>query len=190
MLCNDVRVNLPDFILDKIEPNLKKYIESHLKYCAKCRAEYGEMKDPISLLGQAGVEVYPDAFWQELRASIMEKVSEPRRRPWRSPAFAAGLAVLLIAIGIGVYRIALRHSPRSPSVTALATTLPADQAVALPMLNVNYVNTISSQANVIDEMDAVDDSMQEAVVRSLWASVGDSSSTLEDYIYSGTGLSN
>ncbi len=193
MRCDDIIVNLPDHVLGKIEPNLKRTIEHHLEICPKCKAEYDEMKADIELIGRAGIEEYPDAFWQQMRASIMEKVSEPKRKPWRVPAFATGLAVVLIAVGIGIYQLSLRTTQRTQgpqSVAILATSLPSDQAVMLPQMNVNYVNALSSQASVTDEMDAVDDSVQEAVVRSLWASVDDSTTSLENYLLSGNSISN
>jgi len=189
MLCDDVKVNLPDYILGKIEPNLRKCIDEHLQSCARCNGELELLKEPIRFLGEAGVEEYPDAFWQELHASIMEQVSKPAPARWRVPAFAGGLAVVLVIVGIAI----LQYHPNQPTqirtVTALASSLPAEQAVSLPMLNVNYVDAVSSQASEIDELDAVDDSLQLAVVKSMWNSVSDSTSS-SDFDYLGNVVSN
>lgn len=190
MRCDDVAVNLPDYILGKVEPNLVKSIESHLEICAKCRAELQEMQDAIRILGGVEQEEYPDAFWQELRASIMEKVSEPRSAKWKVTAFASGLAVILLAIGIGVYEYTLKSPQPAQSVAALATSLPADQAVELPNLNLNYVNVAAPQISEADEMDAAGDSVQQAVIRSMWASVADSASSIDDFDYLGNTISN
>jgi len=181
MRCDDVAINLPDYILGMVEPNLKKSIESHLEGCMKCRTELEEMREPIKVLGQMEKGEYPDGFWQELRASIMEKVSERRPARWRVPAFAGGLAVVLIAVGIGIYEYSFHPTQRVQSVAMLATSLPSDQAVDLPNLNVNYINTSGSMVSEAENVTDVDDSLQEAVVKSLWASVADSTATM-DYL--------
>jgi hypothetical protein len=100
------------------------------------------------------------------------------------------LAVLLLAVGVGVYEHGLRTVRPAPSVSALATSLSPDQAISLPSMNINYVNAVSYQAEITDEMNAVDDSVQEAVVKSMWASVTDSSASLEDFYYTGNAIVN
>ncbi len=190
MRCDDVMVNLPDYLLGKVEPNFKKYIENHLEACAKCKAELEAMRVPIKALEGVGIEEYPDAFWQELRALIMEKISEPHPARWRVPALASGLAVFLLIIGVGVYEFALKPAPQVQSVAALATSLPLDQAVTLPTLNVNYVDAASPQVDEVDEINSVDDSVQEEVVKSMWVSVADSSKSLDNFDFTGNSISN
>ncbi len=191
MRCDDVVVNLPDYLLGKVEPNLAKCIETHLETCPRCSAELEDMREPIRMLGEIGYEEYPDAFWQELHASIMEKVSEAPPVRWRVPAFAGAVAVLLVAIVVGVFEFG-----RSPSqsnvqtVAALATSLSPEDAVTLPSININYINAVSSQASELDEMDAVDDSVQQAVVSALWSAIGDSTVSLETLDYLGNSFSN
>ncbi len=191
MRCDDVKVNLPDYLLDKVEPNLRRCIEAHLEVCAGCSAELEEMKDPIKVLGEVGHEEYPETFWQELHSSIMAKVEEqaPPER-WKMPAFAGALAALLLIVGVGVFELAHRPASQPRSIAALATKLSPDEAVALPSMNVNYVDAVSSQASVLDEMDAVDDSLQEAVVNELWNSMSDSAGALDAAYNSVSGYSN
>ncbi len=191
MRCDDVTVNLPDYILGKIEPNLRKCIEAHLDGCAACQAELEEMKDPIRILGEVGYEEYPDSFWQELHASIMEKVSKPEPARWKVPAFAGAVAVVLLAVGLGIFEFSHRPAElQMKSIAALATSLPPEQAVTLPSLNVNYVDVVSSQANELDEIGAVDDSVQQAVVSALWNSISDSTISVDAVDYLGNGFSN
>jgi anti-sigma factor RsiW len=191
MRCDDVAVNLPDYILGKIEPNLRKCIEAHLDGCAGCRAELEEMRDPIRILGEVGYEEYPDAFWQELHASIMESVSKPAPLRWKVPAFAGAIAVVLLAVGVGIFEFSSHPAqPELNSLAALTTSLPPEQAVTLPSLNINYVDVVSSQANELDEMGAVDDSVQQAVVSALWNSISDSTISVDAVDYLGNTFSN
>jgi anti-sigma factor RsiW len=74
MRCDDVAVNLPDYVLGKIEPNLKRSLEYHLEGCSECRAELESIREPIRLLGEVEIEEYPDTFWQELHSIIMDQV--------------------------------------------------------------------------------------------------------------------
>lgn len=190
MKCGDVAVNLPDYILGMVEPNLKKSIEIHLETCSKCKSELVEMERSISVLAGIELEEYPDSFWQELRASIMEQVSVPRPSRWRVPAFAGGLAVLLLMVGVGVYEYTLKPSPQATSITTLAASLPTDQVVELSRLNINYVNSAAQPIDETEEINSVDDSLQLALVKSMWVSVADSSKSLENFDYSGDIFSN
>ncbi len=191
MRCDDVMVNLPDFLLDKVEPNLRKCIEAHLEECQVCRAELEEMREPIKVLGEVGYEEYPDSFWQELHSSIMTRVED--RTPvvkWKVPAFAGAFAAILLIVGIEVFELSHRQISQPRTIAALATKLSPEEAVSLPSLNINYVDAVSSQASVLDEMDAVNDSMQEAVVNEMWNSMSDSAGSLDAAYYSVSSYSN
>lgn len=197
MKCDDVVVNLPDYVLGMVEPNLKKSIEIHLEVCSKCEAELGEMAKAISVLDGIEREEYPDGFWQELKASIMEQVSAPRPARWKVPAIAGGLAVLLLGIGIGIYEYSLKPSQQATSITTLAASLPTEQVVELPRLNANYISSAVQPIDETEEINSVDDSLQVAVVKSMWSSVADSSKSLsewvpseDDFDYTGQVLSN
>ncbi len=113
MRCSDVAVNLPDFVLGKVEANLQKCIGVHLEICARCKSEYEGVRASVAVLEQVAQEDYPDSFWQELRAVVMERVSSPKRARWSVPVFAGGLAVVLLMAGIGIYEF---------TVTRLTTT--------------------------------------------------------------------
>ena len=190
MRCDDILNNLPDYLLGKVEPNLKRSIEVHLQTCDRCREEMQALRRPVSILGEIQNEEYPDEFWQELRLSIMERISRPVRAKWRVPVAAGAMTVILALVGIAVYQSFNTSSRNIESVSVLASSLPADQVVSLPSLNTNYVDVASAQTTGMDEMDAVDDSVREAVVRSLWASLADSSGTIEVLDYSGSGVLN
>lgn len=193
MRCDDVVVNLPDYLLGKIEPNLCKCIERHLETCARCSAELEEMREPVRLLGEAGYEEYPETFWDELQSSIIEKVTKPAPAVrWKVPAFAGALAALLLIIGVGLFQLSRKPASKSEptSIVALAASLSPEQAAALPSMNVNYIDAVSSQASVFDEIDAVDDSLQQAIVNAMWNSVGDSTNSAEAFDYLGNTYSN
>ncbi len=190
MRCDDVVLNLPDFVLGKVEPNLMKSIEDHVETCAKCKAELRDMHDAIEMLGGAGQDEYPDEFWHELRASIMEKVGKPTPARWRVPALASGLVIVLVAIGIGVYEYTFKSPQAVQSVSALASSLPPDQVVELPSMNLNYVNVSVPQISEAGEMDDVGDSLQQAVIKSMWVSIADSTSSFGDFDYLGNTVSN
>ncbi len=190
MKCDDVLVNLPDYVLGKVEPNLERSIASHLELCRKCPGELASVENAIEVLGGVRTEVYPDVFWQQLRVSIMERISEPKPARWRVPALAAGTAVLLLAIGISIYEHSLNSQLQSPTITTLAASLPSEEVVELTSLNVNFANSASPLLNESNDISSVDDSLQLAVVKSMWTSVADSSQSLEDFEYTGETVSN
>ncbi|MGO9481337.1 MAG: hypothetical protein ACLP05_06120 [Candidatus Kryptoniota bacterium] len=195
MKCVDVVVNLPDYILDKVEPNLLKCMGAHFDICEKCRSELEEMRDSIAILGTVAQEEYEDAFWQELRGVIMEKISSIRPVRWRTPAFAGGLAAFVLVVGFGVYEYALKPvtapNERAESVAALAYSIPAYDIAELPNLNMNYVDAAAPQVADVDEINSVDDSTQQAVVKSMWAvSLADSVAAIDYSDYPGNVISN
>ncbi|MFZ1080801.1 MAG: hypothetical protein WAO19_02615 [Candidatus Kryptoniota bacterium] len=195
MRCDNVVINLPDYILDKVEPNLRKCIGAHLAICGKCKSEFDEIRESIMVLDKVAQEEYPEAFWQELRAIIMGKISSLRPARWRVPVFAGGLAALLLVVGIGIYEYVLKPvstiDGQAETVTALASSLPAYEVAELPNLNINYVNAAAPQIVEADEMNAIDDSTQQAVVKSMWtASVTDSASAIDYFDYPENIISN
>ena len=195
MKCDDVVINLPDYILGKVEPNLERYMEEHLGICTKCKAEFEEIAESIMVLGKVEHEEYPDAFWQELRAMIMEKAAVFRPARWKVPSFAGALAILLLAIGIGIYEHGFNHGTNSngtaKTLAAFASSLPASEVAELPSLNINFVDVAAPQVAETDEITAVDDSMQQAVVNSLWpTAVTDSAAAMDYFDYPSDVISN
>ena len=188
MRCDDVIINMPDYILGMVEPNLRKCMGEHVDICAKCKSEFESMQESIKVLDKVGHEEYPDSFWQELRAMIMERVTSVRPMRWRVPALAGGFAVLLLMVGIEIYEYTSTHAYTAngsvETVTALASTLPPSEVAELPNLNVNYIDAAVPQIAEADEMNVIDDSTQQAVVKSMWAiSISDSAVAAAYYDY-------
>jgi hypothetical protein len=192
MKCDDVLINLPDYILDKVEPNLHRFIERHLVTCERCRVEFEELQDCVAVLGKVEVEEYPDSFWQELRSVIMEKVSVVIPAMRKVPVFAGVVAVVLLLVGIWVYRYEFGSVGSGvQSVTALASSLPPYEIPELQNLNINYVDVAAPPVAESEEITAVDDSTQEAIVNSMWADVTDSAVAADYYLdYPSTVISN
>lgn len=180
MRCDDVLVNLPDFILKKTEPNLSRDIEYHLADCWSCREEKEKLLSVTSVLSETVSENYPVSFWNELHVSIMSKVSEPRRKflGMKIPQFVTVMALLVIGIGIATYELALRpRTHETQSISMLATSLPTDEVINLPTFNTNYIQTAAPTYVVDEEVNSVDDTIQQALVKSMWATVADTLST-------------
>jgi|GEM_PF-549977 hypothetical protein len=183
MRCDDVLVNLPDFILKKTEPNLSRDIEYHLANCRSCREEKEKLSNITPILFETLSENYPASFWSELHVSIMSKVSEPRRRflGLKVPQLVTAMILLAVGIGIGTYELTLRsRTQEAPSITMLTTSLPPEEVISLPTFNTNFVQMAAPAYVVDEEVNSVDDTIQQALVKSMWASVVDTLST-SDY---------
>ncbi|MGC8595658.1 MAG: anti-sigma factor family protein [Candidatus Kryptoniota bacterium] len=183
MRCDDVLVNLPDYILKRTEPNLSRDIESHLANCPTCREEKEKLSEVISVLSTSEPEEYPVSFWNELHASIMSRLPRRRRRYFgmNVPQLATVMTLLVIGIGIGIYELTVRSgTSETRSISTLAASLPPEEVIALPAVNTDYVQTAAPVYVVDEEVNSVDDTLQQALVKSMWATVADTVST-SDY---------
>jgi anti-sigma-K factor RskA len=109
------RDDLVGFVLDALEPGEAREIAAHTPGCARCTRELEALVPAVAVLGESVEQLEPppelrERVLAEVRADVAPSGAErertpgrPRRRGWRGlfarPALAAGLAIVIAAIG-------------------------------------------------------------------------------------------
>jgi hypothetical protein len=111
MYCKKLQEKLTDYINDELPEKDKQVVMQHLNDCAECRKELAELKSLNNLMIQFKPAVkypYPsDDFLVQVRRKIRTRYSDmprPSIIPRLIPVFASFAAVLIIVIGITLYR--------------------------------------------------------------------------------------
>ena len=103
--CDDVRPQLPDFVLGSLDGDVDLDVRRHLRGCSACRRELEALSDGLEVFGAAlerpappelrdRVSAVLDSEWKEHPAPVSRAASTPR--PWRV-AVAATLALVVVA---------------------------------------------------------------------------------------------
>jgi len=105
--CEHIRVELAPFAGGDIDGDAAEAVERHLEECESCRRECRELTAAIARL--RGIEpAMPEARWRAMQETLADEEASARRsaRILRLPrrAFAAAVAVLVGALGIGLWR--------------------------------------------------------------------------------------
>jgi anti-sigma-K factor RskA len=124
--------NVGAYLLGALTELESEVFERHVASCPICRQEFEHLRVAAEALPRAVEPVEPPA---SLKKSLMEvvnaeakqrKAAPARKRFWQrsfprlSPAFAAGMACLLLAVGVGIgYGISSGAGSSNESVTAL-----------------------------------------------------------------------
>jgi hypothetical protein len=111
--CDDVRTQLPDFVLGSTERRDELDLRRHLRGCGACRHELDALREGVGVFASTLERTAPP----ELRDRVMNVLSEewteaiesprsrtPAPRGWRI-AFAASIALALVAGGFGLIQL-------------------------------------------------------------------------------------
>jgi anti-sigma-K factor RskA len=109
------RDDLVGFALGALDPGKERAIEAHAPSCARCTRELEALVPAVAVLGESVEQLEPppelrERVLAEVHADVAPSTSERetkgrprRRRGWRGvalrPAIAAGLAVVIAAVG-------------------------------------------------------------------------------------------
>ena len=153
MKCDEVRETMPDLAAGLVEPSGE--VQQHLQTCAPCTAQLQELQKTMALLDEWEAPEPSAYFDTRLQARLREeKAAEISggRRGWLTwlprPALAMA-AALIIALGIGVFRM---HNTADSGGSNVAVAAPAAVGTA-----VGDLQTLDSDNELYANFDELDD---------------------------------
>lgn len=99
MKCEEVKINLPEYIDGKLEAETAKAVELHLEGCEDCRDHYSEMKTFLGFMEtMPGVEP-PAGMEEEFRRMADAEFGDTKPKVVRFPGWLKFAAMLIFVVG-------------------------------------------------------------------------------------------
>lgn len=130
MTCEDVRTQLPDFVLGSLEERDELDLRGHLRGCASCRRELDALREGLGVFASTLQRPAPPELHDRVMDVLSEEwtgVGEPSRsrgyapKGWRL-ALAASLALLLVTAAFGLIQLG-RARDATRDATSFRTVL-------------------------------------------------------------------
>ena len=99
MNCEQLNGYLVEYLDGRLEAKRRTEVEMHLAACAACRERAADFRALASLL-EEWQPVEPSLGFDARLAERIESASADWRPSWLRPVYVAGLALLLVAVGI------------------------------------------------------------------------------------------
>lgn len=117
MTCDRFRAELGGYVLEGLEPEEEKAVDSHLEDCERCRAEVEDLSGLPGLLAEAWTA--PQRAPTDLRARVLGRFGTRPRRIRRIPALVAAALVVVAALAGGAVVAVLDRPPPPDTVLTL-----------------------------------------------------------------------
>jgi len=98
MDCNEVKINLPEYIDGKLDKPTTELVSKHLKTCDSCRDLHAELKSFLQFTDSIP-EIEPPMGMKEEFMQMAELEIEPKGRIIRIPSWAKVAAMVFIVFG-------------------------------------------------------------------------------------------
>jgi len=98
MDCNEVKINLPEYIDEKLDKSISELVSKHLETCDSCRKLHAELKSFLQFT-DSFPEIEPPKGMKEEFMQMADLESAPTERIIRIPAWAKVAAMVFIVFG-------------------------------------------------------------------------------------------
>ena len=120
MKCEVCRELLEEYLDGELAPHDREQVDAHLIACTNCSEECATLTAEQDLFARYDREIeVPPFLWTRIAAHTISEPRAPKRRWWFAPSFAGAIAVLLIALAIGI--VYFKSRPKSPEPTVATT---------------------------------------------------------------------
>lgn len=169
---------LNDLADDRLPLDARVHAEAHVRACATCAAELGELRAVLAAAESLPRDVAPPpALWSEVQATIASTVradaTATSRRTWFTPARLAAAAVALVVVSSAT-TVAIMNARRAAPVVAAAgsSTTPA-------MLPASWESTARGYEASVDELRRQLDGQRDRLAPATIATVERSLATID-----------
>src|SRR6476619_2302409 len=102
MKCEVCRELLEEYLDGELAPPDRKQVDAHLIACTNCSEDLAALTAEQELFARYDREIeVPPFLWTRVAAHTVSERTAPKRG-WFAPSFAGAIAVLLIALAIGI----------------------------------------------------------------------------------------
>jgi hypothetical protein len=122
MKCEVCRELLEEYLDGELAPQEHEQVDAHLIACTNCSEDFAALTAEQELFTRYDREIeVPPFLWTRVAAHTVSERTAPKRR-WFAPSFAGAIAVLLLALAIGIVYLRSRHKTPDPKVARTPTT--------------------------------------------------------------------
>ena len=131
MKCEVCTELLEEYLDGELAPRDLEQVDAHLIACVECSESFAALTAEHELFARYDREIeVPPFLWTRVAAHTVSERHAPKHRRWFAPSFAAAIAVLLIAIALGVVYRSSKPKPQNPTVaTTTYSTTPTPNPV-------------------------------------------------------------
>ena len=122
MKCEVCRELLEEYLDGELAPQEQEQVNAHLIACVECSENFATLTAEQDLFARYDREIeVPPFLWTRVAAHTVSERRAPKRS-WLAPSFAGAIAILLIALAIGIVYLRSRPKPPNPVVARTPST--------------------------------------------------------------------
>src|SRR5215217_318543 len=125
MKCEVCSELLEEYLDGELAPQNREQVDAHLLACVECSESFAALTAEQEIFARYDREIeVPPFLWTRVAAHTVSEHRAPRRR-WFAPSLTGAIAVLLIAIAIGLVYSWSRHKAPNPVVATTPSATPS-----------------------------------------------------------------
>jgi hypothetical protein len=129
MKCEVCRELLEEYLDGELTPQYFEQVDAHLIACVECSESFAALTAEQDLFACYDREIeVPPFLWTRVAAHTVSEHHASKRR-WFDPSFAGAIAVLLIAVALGIAYWRSRHKTPDAVVATIPSGIPSPDPV-------------------------------------------------------------
>src|SRR5215216_5796363 len=115
MKCEVCSELLEEYLDGELTPQDREQVDAHLLACVECSESFAVLTAEQEIFARYDREIeVPPFLWTRVAAHTVSERRAPKRR-WFAPSLTGAIAVLLIAMAIGLVYLLRRHNTPNPT---------------------------------------------------------------------------
>src|SRR5262245_23947087 len=130
MKCEVCTELLEEYLDGELAPQDREQVDAHLIACIGCSESFATLTAEQEIFARYDREIeVPPFLWTRVAAHTVSERSPAKRRWSWKPSLAGAIAVLLIAISIGVFYLFSNHKTPEPRLATTPSNIPSPNPV-------------------------------------------------------------
>ncbi len=99
MNCDEVKINLPEYIDGKLDEATRELVEMHIESCPECKVQLREMKSFLAFMSSVPNPEIPEGMKNEFESMLAGLDTQEKKKVRLLPAWAKIAASVVLALG-------------------------------------------------------------------------------------------